>query len=76
LIRADLPPTLLVAAENDHLVRLERVTTIADRLSAAGANVRLLIIPFVEHGFDGAPNGFGGQLEMRVVADFVRSVAG
>ncbi len=76
LIRADLPPTLLLAGENDHLVRLRRVTSIADRLSAAGADVRLLIVPFVDHGFDGDPNGFGGQLEERVVADFIRRITG
>ncbi|MGI8704181.1 MAG: alpha/beta hydrolase [Candidatus Limnocylindrales bacterium] len=76
LIRADVPPTLLIAAENDHLVRLARVTAIADALKAAGASYRLLVAPFVDHGFDGPPNGFGARLEEAVVAAFLVDVAG
>lgn len=76
LIRADLPPTLLLTGENDHLVLASRVIGIADALTAAGADVRLLIAPFVDHGFDGPVDGFGAQLEEGIVPAFVTRVAG
>jgi acetyl esterase/lipase len=76
LIRADLPPTLLLAGENDHLVRLPRVLRIAEALRAAGADVRLLVVPYAEHGFDGLPNGFGSQVELQIVPAFVAEVTG
>jgi acetyl esterase/lipase len=74
LLRADLPPTLILAAENDRMVRLERVTTLADRIRAAGSEAELLIAPFVGHGFDGEPNSFGEQLTEWIVPDFVLRV--
>ena len=76
MIRAGLPPTLLIAGENDHLVLHPRVTAIADALRAASDDVRLLIVPFAEHGFDGLPNGFGAQTELSIVSAFVAEVAG
>ena len=76
LIRPGLPPTLLIARENDHLVLRPRVTGIADALDAAGDDVRMLIVPFADHGFDGQPNGFGAQMEESIVPAFVAEVTG
>jgi len=72
-IRSGLPPTLIVTGANDHLVGLPRVQSIVDALQAAGAPVRFIVVPFGDHGVDGAPNGFGAQLLRRLVPNFVDS---
>ena len=46
LLRAGLPPTLLIGGANDHLVLPVRVTSLADRFRAAGVDVRLVMVPF------------------------------
>jgi acetyl esterase/lipase len=76
LLRADLPPTLILGGEIDRLVHPDRLTSLADRVRAAGAKVQLLIAPFAGHGFDGEPNSFGDQLVEILVPDFVRQVTG
>lgn len=75
LMRANLPPTLLLAGERDHLVRLPRVQSIADALAVAGARYRLLVVPYADHGFDGVPNSYGAQVELGIVRAFVAEVA-
>jgi acetyl esterase/lipase len=74
LIRADLPPTLLVTGANDHFVRVDRVTEIADRLTAARARATIVVLPFLDHGLDGPPNGFGVQMEESIVPAFLAEV--
>jgi acetyl esterase/lipase len=74
LLRADLPPTLILTGETDRMVRLERVTSLAERIRAAGAQVELLVAPFAGHGFDGEPNSFGAQLVEAMVPAFVLRV--
>ena len=75
LLRADLPPTLILTGETDRLVKVHRVTALADQIRAAGAPVELLVAPFAGHGFDGEPNSFGAQLAESLVPDFVFRVA-
>jgi acetyl esterase/lipase len=74
LLRADLPPTLILAGESDRFVLIERSKALADRIAAAGADVELLVAPFAGHGFDGEPNSFGAQLTEALVGDFVLRV--
>jgi acetyl esterase/lipase len=76
LLRADLPPTIMLAGELDRFVHVDRQTSTADRIRAAGAQVELLVAPFASHGFDGEPNSFGDQLSEELVRDFVMRVAG
>ena len=71
LLRADLPPTEILAGESDRFVLIERSRALADRIRAAGADVELLVAPFAGHGFDGEPNSFGAQLSESLVRDFV-----
>ena len=75
LLRAALPPTLILTGEADRLVRLERVTSLVDQIRAAGAQCELLVAPFAGHGFDGEPNSFGAQVVESLVPDFVERVA-
>ena len=56
------------------MVRLERVTALAERIRAAGAQCELLVAPFAGHGFDGEPNSFGAQLSEAIVPQFVLRV--
>jgi acetyl esterase/lipase len=74
LLRADLPPTLFVAAENDQFIHIERQRDTANRIRAAGATVNLIVVPYVWHGFDGEPNSFGAQLVEHLVPRFVASL--
>ncbi len=76
LLRADLPPTLLLAGEIDRFVLIQRTIALADQIRAAGSSVELIVAPFAGHGFDGEPNSFGAQLSESVVLAFVRRVAG
>jgi acetyl esterase/lipase len=75
LLRADLPPTLILTGEADRLVRLDRVTSLVDQIRAAGAQCELVVAPFADHGFEGEPNSFGAQLIESLVPDFVERVA-
>jgi acetyl esterase/lipase len=74
LLRADLPPTVILAGEIDRMVRLERTTSLVERIRAAGAQCELLVAPFAGHGFDGEPASFGDQLVETVVPAFVLDV--
>ncbi len=71
LVRPDLPPTLVLIAANDHLVHPLRSRAIVDALHQAGAAYELIVVPFADHGFDGAPNAFGEQLEESIFPAFI-----
>jgi acetyl esterase/lipase len=75
-LRPGLPPTLLIGGANDHLVLPNRVSGLYDRFRQAGVDVRLITVPFAEHGFDGFPNGYGQQLEESILPAFMRDVTG
>jgi acetyl esterase/lipase len=74
LLRADLPPTYILTGANDHFVAVNRVTSVADRIREAGAEVTLVVAPFADHGFDGFPNGYGNQLQRELLPRFVAEV--
>ena len=68
---ASRPPTLLVTGLWERCVRPENSTRLADALAQRGATVRLLLIPFAEHGFDIRRGGIGEQLSRGVLLDFL-----
>jgi acetyl esterase/lipase len=74
LLRADLPPTLLLQGEIDRLVLVGRSIDLAARIGVTGAPVELVLLPFAGHGADGEPNSFGDQVTEAVVRDFVLRV--
>lgn len=69
--RADRPPTLLIHGLWEQCVRPENTTRLAEALESRGATVRMLLIPFAEHGFDIRPGGIGEQLSRGVLLDFL-----
>lgn len=71
LVRPDVPPTLVLIAANDHLVRPLRSRAIVDALEQVGAPVTVIVVPFADHGFDGPANAFGEQLEEQVFPAFI-----
>jgi acetyl esterase/lipase len=71
LISADVPPTLMLVAANDHLVHPIRSTVLVDALRQVGASVELVVVPFADHGFDGPANAFGEQLEESLFPTFI-----
>jgi acetyl esterase/lipase len=76
LIRAGLPPTLLIAAEIDHLIRPARTTELGKRLFAAHVYCSILTVPYAEHGISRGPDDYGAQILESIVPDFVATVLG
>lgn len=74
LARPDAPPTLIVTGGIDHLVRPARVIGLAERLTSAGVDVRLVVVPYADHGFDGEANGLGAQVLEVIVPAFLAEV--
>ncbi len=72
LIRAGVPPTLLITGANDQLVRPERTIALGRLLADAGSTCQILVVPFADHGFDSAPNGFGAQIEEALLPSWIR----
>ncbi len=70
-VRAGVPPTLLIYAGRDHLVRTRFGRQLAGALRDAGAPVAYVELPWAEHGFDLLPNGLGGQLALYLVERFL-----
>jgi acetyl esterase/lipase len=71
LVRAGLPPTLLLYGARDHVVKPEFNRGAAGRLRAAHVPVMQVEVPWAEHGFDMAPGGLGAQLAVQVITDFL-----
>lgn len=59
-----LPPVLLVAAENDSIVSTPACVQMADDLRTRGADVRVIVMPGVDHGFDQADRSFLSNLTL------------
>jgi acetyl esterase len=76
LIQPGLPPTLVITGDIDHLVRLGRVTELTYRLHFAGDDCTLVVVPYADHGFDGAANGYGAQIEESILPKFIEAHTG
>jgi acetyl esterase/lipase len=71
LIRPFLPATLLIAAENDHLILPARTRDLAGRLAAVGNNCWILTVPYAEHGIAAGPDDYGAQILESVIPTFI-----
>ena len=75
-VRPGLPPTLLLFAGQDDIVKPEFNRRAANELRAAGVRVVAVELPWAAHGFDMTPAGLGTQLEIAVVARFLERELG
>ncbi len=69
----DVPPTLLIHGEAERCVRPSNATKLQQALLARNRDVKLVLVPFADHGFDVRPGGFGTQLARGVIVDFLRA---
>jgi acetyl esterase/lipase len=74
LFRPGLPPTLLLAAENDHLILPVRTSELARRLAAVHAACTLVTVPYAEHGIAAGPDDYGEQLQEQLIPAYIRRV--
>ncbi len=71
LVRPNLPPTLLVYGDRDHIVQAKFGRTMAERLQALGNSSIFLGIPWAEHAFDAVFNGVSNQLALYYTERFL-----
>lgn len=64
--------TLVLHGTAERCVRVENALRLRDALAAAQKRVKLVLVPFAEHGFDVRPGGIGAQLARGLVLDFLR----
>ncbi|MET8677572.1 alpha/beta hydrolase [Streptomyces sp. NPDC004647] len=73
LVRADVPPTLLLHGSHDRIVPVEQARELDKRLTAAGAVHEYVEIPWADHAFDYNWGNWGTQIARPVLARFLRS---
>jgi acetyl esterase/lipase len=73
-LSATAPPTLLVYATRDHIVKVEFARRLEARLRAEGVPVALLEIPWAEHAFDVLPHGLSARVAFAYVERFLASL--
>ncbi|WP_432094173.1 alpha/beta hydrolase fold domain-containing protein [Streptomyces sp. bgisy100] len=76
LVRADVPPTLLLHGSHDRLVPVAQARELNARLAAIGARHRYVEIPWADHAFDYNWGGWGTQIARPVLARFLAAHAG
>ena len=70
-VRPGLPPTLIAAGADDHLVPVGGHAEIVEKLHNAGVPNAWLSVPFGEHGYDLMWGSLGAQITRKVAADFL-----
>jgi acetyl esterase/lipase len=70
-VRPGLPPTLIAAGADDHLVPVGGHAEIVEKLNAAGVPNQWLSVPYGEHAYDLMWGGLGAQITRKVAADFL-----
>lgn len=71
-VRPGLPPTLLMHGDRDHIVPYPQSPLLAEKLAGAGVKNELVTIPYGEHMFDEAWNGWGTQIARHKMAQFLK----
>ncbi|MGP4003079.1 alpha/beta hydrolase fold domain-containing protein [Streptomyces sp. 8N706] len=71
LVRADVPPTLLLHGSHDRLVPVEQARELDARLSTAGAVHAYVEIPWADHAFDYNWGNWGTQIARPALARFL-----
>jgi acetyl esterase/lipase len=70
-IQSNLPPSLLVYAGRDRIVKAKFGRSLHERLQAAGERAILLEIPWAEHAFDAVFHGPSNQLALYYTERFL-----
>jgi acetyl esterase/lipase len=70
-VRSNLPPTLLIYGERDHVVQSKFGRQLADRLRSFNNTALFIPIPWAEHAFDVVFNGISNQLALYCTERFL-----
>ncbi|QLE58850.1 alpha/beta hydrolase [Nostoc sp. TCL26-01] len=70
-VKPNLPPTLLIYGDRDHLVKSIFGQQLYQRLQATGNKAIFLKIPWAEHSFDAVFNGMGNQIALYHIERFL-----
>lgn len=66
-----LPPTLILAAEDDPILPIASARTLAARSAAHGNTIRLVVFPFAGHDFNTTFGGIPNQAVRQIVTGFL-----
>lgn len=72
-VRPGAPPTLVIHGGHDQIVRSIQARFLDEALQKAGVPHRLVLLPWANHGFDYAINGWGSQIVEPILLDFLRT---
>lgn len=70
-VTSSTPPTFLAQGGKDQLVRTENAKILDRKLSADNVLHETVIVPYAQHGFDYAFNGWGSQIVKSRLLDFL-----
>ncbi|PXX68544.1 acetyl esterase/lipase [Nocardia tenerifensis] len=70
-VRPNLPPTLLMHGDRDHVAPYRGSAELAERLRRVGVENRLLTVPYGEHIYDFTWTGWGTQISRQVFDRFL-----
>ncbi|KAA8887907.1 alpha/beta hydrolase [Nocardia colli] len=70
-VRPNLPPTLLMHGNRDHVAPYRGSAELAERLRRVGVENQLLAVPYGEHIYDFTWAGWGTQISRQVFAAFL-----
>lgn len=70
-LKPDLPPSLLIYAQRDHLVQAKYGKALYDQLQITNNCAALLTIPWAEHAFDVVFSGVSNQLALYYTERFL-----
>jgi acetyl esterase/lipase len=71
VIRADMPPVLMIAAGRDHVVQLGFERLLRDELRGHGVSVTYLELPWADHAFEDVATGFHDRIALWYVRRFL-----
>lgn len=66
------PPTLLIYGNRDHVVDIRSARRLRDALRSCGIDVKLLELPWTEHGFEDVPWGLHSSIAFAEVEAFLQ----
>jgi acetyl esterase/lipase len=71
VVRAGMPPVLMIAAGRDHVVQLGFERLLRDELRGYGVSVTYLELPWADHAFEDVATGFHDRIALWYVRRFL-----